>query len=78
MNWACVMVGGPTLLATLYYIVWGRKSYTPPSETVEDYLERYHATVEAAEKEMSTGVAEDGAGDEMVTEESVDAAEKRD
>jgi hypothetical protein len=53
MNWACVMVGGVVLLATVYYIIWGRKIYTPPKETVEDYIGRYHVTTASTEKEAS-------------------------
>ena len=47
MNWACVMVGGVVLLATLYYIIWGRKTYSPPNETVEDYIKQHQATTSA-------------------------------
>jgi amino acid transporter len=60
MNWACVMVGGTVVLATAYYIVWGRKSYTPPKETIEDFMERFQTTSES-EKEPSTTVVEDSA-----------------
>jgi hypothetical protein len=92
MNWAVVMVSGPIIFATIYYIVWGRKTYTPPDETVEDYIVRYEATTES-ENEMSGGVLEEMAAEEkaahemaaevsatheMAAEESVDAAEKRD
>jgi hypothetical protein len=77
MNWAVVMVSGPIILATVYYIVWGRKTYTPPNETVEDYIERYQATTTESEKEMSSEVLEK-ATHEMVAEERVDAIEKRD
>lgn len=44
MNWASVMVGGTIIFATAYYIIWGRKSYSPPVETIEDYIERYQTT----------------------------------
>jgi hypothetical protein len=40
MNWGIAMVGGVVILATVYYIIWGRHTYTPPNETIEDYLER--------------------------------------
>jgi amino acid transporter len=30
MNWSIVMYGGIIGLATLYYLVWGRKLYIPP------------------------------------------------
>ena len=72
MNWAIVMVGGPIVLATVYYIILGRKSYTPPHETVEDYIVRYDQ-----ESDTSSGFADEKAPDAMVTGEVVDAAEKR-
>jgi amino acid transporter len=52
MNWACVMVGGVVLLATVYYIAFGRKTYVPPEETIEEYIERY-------EREVRGGVVEE-------------------
>jgi amino acid transporter len=57
MNWAIVMVGGVALLATIYYIIWGRKTYTPPKETIEDYMERYQGTT-TSEKEGSVELVE--------------------
>ena len=57
MNWAIVMVGGVILLATVYYIIWARKSYTPPTETIEDYMKRYLETA-TSEKEESVEVVE--------------------
>jgi amino acid transporter len=57
MNWACVMVGGTVVFATVYYIIWGRKTYTPPHETIEDFMERYQ-TVTSSEKEESSVVVE--------------------
>lgn len=69
MNWAIVLVGGIVILATVYYIAWGGKQYTPPSETAEDIIERYQATAETMpEKRASSKVVE-----ERVTEESVEA-----
>jgi len=56
MNWAIVMVGGPIVLATIYYIVAGHRQYTPPDATVEDYILRY----EAGDKEVSGGAMEEG------------------
>jgi amino acid transporter len=52
MNWACVMVGGVVLLATVYYIAFGRKTYAPPEETIEEYIER-------CEREVRGGVVEE-------------------
>jgi amino acid transporter len=72
MNWAIVMVGGPIVLATVYYIILGRKSYTPPHETVEDYIVRYEQ-----ESDTSSRVDDEKAPDAMVTGKVVDAAEKR-
>jgi hypothetical protein len=40
MNWAIVMIGGPVVLSTGYYIIWGRTTYAPPPETIEDYMGR--------------------------------------
>jgi amino acid transporter len=40
-NWGCVMVAGVVILATIYYMIWGRKTYTPPNDTIEDFIERY-------------------------------------
>jgi amino acid transporter len=80
MNWAVLMVGGVALLATIYYIIWGRKQYSPPNETVEDYIQRAQAgaQVEAqdgttsSEKEVSGGVTE-----ERLEENSVQGVEKQ-
>jgi len=57
MNWACVMVGGVVLLATIYYIISGSKHYSPPTETIEDYMERSRAAA-ASEDEVSGDLAE--------------------
>jgi hypothetical protein len=59
MNWASLMVGGVSILATAYYIALGRKIYTPPNETVEDYIERYKATSVLSEKDVTGGLAEE-------------------
>jgi amino acid transporter len=61
MNWACAMVGGVALLATVYYVIWGRKTYTPPNEVVEDYIKRNEDQdmPTSSEKEVSGGVAEE-------------------
>jgi hypothetical protein len=53
MNWGCVMVGGVIILATIYYIIWGRHTYMPPNETMEDYLER-NSGHDESKKEAST------------------------
>jgi hypothetical protein len=55
MNWGIVMVGGISLLATVYYMIWGRKTYTPPNETIEAYIERYGT---GPEQEVSGTVTE--------------------
>jgi hypothetical protein len=72
MNWAVVMVGGPIILATVYYITWGHKSYTPPDETVEDFIERFEQ-----ESDRSSRAAEEKAPSAVVTGEVVDATETR-
>lgn len=58
MNWACAMVGGVALLATIYYVIWGRKVYAPPNETIEDFIERYQAMSASPEKYANGGLAE--------------------
>jgi amino acid transporter len=66
MNWASALVGGVVILATGYYIAWGRKIYSPPEETIEDFIRR----------------ADGGGGtaEEVVREKSAEAEieEKRD
>jgi hypothetical protein len=70
MNWASAMVGGVALLATIYYIVWGRKTYTPPNETTEDFIERYEATSVSLEKGgVNSGLAEESVEPEKILEE---------
>jgi len=61
MNWSVVLVVGIVLLATGYYILGGRKTYAPPDETVEDYIQR-------SEREMRNEAAE-----ETVPEKSMKA-----
>ena len=78
MNWAILMLGGPIVLATAYYLVGGRKTYKPPEETVDDFIDRYEATTELSKKEVSSGILEKKAADETVIEQSVNAAEKQD
>jgi hypothetical protein len=73
MNWAIVMLGGPVVLATAYYLLGGRRTYTPPTETVDDFIDRYEAATQSSETELGSAVAE-----EKVPEQSVDAAEKQD
>jgi hypothetical protein len=38
MNWGIVMYGGVVILSGFYYIIWARKTYTPPGETLEDFM----------------------------------------
>jgi len=77
MNWAIVLVGGIVILATVYYWLGGRRTYTPPEETLDDYVGQSEATMKS-DKEMSSGVAEGKAANQTVTDPSVDEAEKRD
>ena len=71
MNWAILMVGGVTFLATAYYIIWGRKQYSPPSDTVEDYIMR-------AEAGLSEKGASGGAEEIRVADKILEEAEKQD
>jgi hypothetical protein len=58
MNWATVMVGGVVILATIYYVIWGRNTYTPPKETIDDFIRRYEETA-LVDKEGSGSVVEE-------------------
>jgi amino acid transporter len=69
MNWACAMFGGIIILATVYYIIWGRKQYTPPNETVEDYIERYQATASSSENVGGKPVVESVEGEKAMDTE---------
>ena len=66
MNWAILLLGGPIILATIYYFLGGRKIYTPPDQTIDDYIVRYKATTESSEKEMSSGVTKEKAADDYL------------
>jgi hypothetical protein len=77
MNWAVVMLGGVIILATVHYFTGGQKKYTPPHETVDDYIERCEATT-ASEKTMSSGVAEEKAASDTVAEQSLEGEKKAD
>jgi amino acid transporter len=70
MNWAVLMVGGVVVFASIYYFISGRKQYSPPIDTVEDYIMRGEAGV--SEKDVSVEVAE-----KKLAEDSVEVAEKR-
>jgi hypothetical protein len=70
MNWAIAIVGGLIVLATVYYVAWGHKSYSPPCETVEDYIGRYEQ-----ESDESSAVTEEKT---LVTGTVLDPAEKLD
>jgi amino acid transporter len=63
MNWASTLVGGIVLLATGYYVAWGQKLYSPPEETVEDFIQRSEREAGdgadvAAEKSVAAGIEE--------------------
>jgi amino acid transporter len=68
MNWAAALVGGIVILATGFYVAWGQHIYSPPEETVEDYIQR-------TEKEgrEGTGSVKDGTGSEVAQEKVVEA-----
>jgi hypothetical protein len=80
MNWAVLMVGGVALFATIYYIIWGRKQYSPPNETVEDYIQRAQTGAQAGDQARTTSLEKEVSGgvtEERVEEESVQGAEKQ-
>jgi hypothetical protein len=43
------MYGGVIILSTAYYAVWGRKTFTPPNETLEDFMEPSVSALEVEE-----------------------------
>jgi len=55
MNWAIAMVGGITLFATIYYIFWGRRTYSPPTEYFIGLPETTTASSEGAEGDEYSG-----------------------
>jgi len=67
MNWAIAVVGGIILLATIYYVAYGRRVYTPPDQSVEGYIEQYEAT--AASDRVSSSVLFDEKAPEATVEE---------
>jgi amino acid transporter len=77
MNWAIMMLGGPIIFATAYYFLGGKRIYTPPEETVDDYIVRYEGTTKS-ENEMSSGIADVKAASSTVADPIVDGAEKLD
>jgi amino acid transporter len=38
MNWGSLMYGVVVIFATVYYLIWGRHSYSPPSEQVKQMI----------------------------------------
>jgi len=53
MNWAIVMVGGTLIWATVYYIIWGRNIYTPPTKSIQDIIETDVSEEAPSEKALS-------------------------
>jgi amino acid transporter len=59
MNWGCVMYGGVIIFSTIYYVLWGRKTFMPPKDTIEDYLNEKDGVYEQPENdgsEKDTGI----------------------
>ena len=40
MNWGCLIYGFVVIFATIYYILRGKKVYTPPVDKVRGYLQQ--------------------------------------
>ena len=57
-------------MATVYYVIWGRKTYAPPNETVEDYIKRNE------DQDMPTSTEKEVSG--VVAEEIVEGGKNRD
>jgi hypothetical protein len=64
MNWSCLMYGAVIILATVYYIIHGRKTYTLPQEIIEEFSS---FDDDVGKKEASAGhveeIVERGKGD---------------
>jgi choline transport protein len=58
MNWDIVMVGGTLIWATGYYAIWGRKTYTPPTKSIQDIIEIEHSEEAPSEKEQAVSESE--------------------
>jgi Amino acid permease len=72
MNWAILMLGGPIVFATAYYWFEGRKVYTPPEGTLDDYIKQYEETTES-ENKMGSGVSEAKGTSSTVAVDAADA-----
>ena len=59
MNWSSAMVGGIVIFATVYYIIWGRFKYTPPRETIDDYIDDGSSHDDIGQREASAGHSEE-------------------
>jgi amino acid transporter len=71
MNWAIGLVGGVILFATIYYVAYGRKQYTTPDGTVDDYIERSAANAASPDLKSATG-EEKSVGEEKADKEPVE------
>jgi hypothetical protein len=62
MNWSCVIYSRIIIVSTVYYVIWAIKTFAPPKETIEDYIQAgsgdeensviVQETVETMKKEM--------------------------
>jgi amino acid transporter len=53
MNWGCVMYGFIITFSTVYYVVWSRYTYTPPSDHVKQVVveDQFYVGSDGSERE---------------------------
>jgi hypothetical protein len=55
MNWGIVIYGGVTILAAIYYVLWGRKTFSPLDDAFEHLLKTNYS-VETSDEASSPKV----------------------
>ena len=62
MNWGVVMYGGVIILSTIYYIIRGRHTFTPPNEQIKhvmvEMVDPFYANSDEPEVERVNVVVE--------------------
>jgi hypothetical protein len=65
MNWGTVIYGGVVLFAAIYYIIWARKSFIPPTNIFEDHVKDEYS----AQTEIESGIQETVKGEKDLQKE---------
>jgi amino acid transporter len=58
MNWGVVMYGGIVIIATVYYMIWGRHQFTPPRESIDEMYGHDDQESYASEEAKTVGEKE--------------------